>query len=799
MAITTAVARRLRLLGALLLLLPWPAAAQPYAYVANLGSDDISVIDTQTDTVVATLAAGQDPDGAAVSADGSRVYIANFASDDLTVVDTATRTVVATIPVGAGPVGVALTSDGTRAFVANRAASSVSIVDTLNLVVAETVEVGSGPNAVAITADDKRIFVTNSFTRFPGQLTIIDRLSQPTHGSEVASVETLEVLRNPNRVAVGVGDRHTYVTNFRSWNVSVLDTASKEPVTTVRIAGKPSGVTVNPNGAFVYVSTLNGDVQVIDTATHRVHTAIRVGGDPYGLATTRRGDIGYVANFADGTVSILDLVNHQNVGTVAVGVHPFAVAVDCRGAACSETPLPPLPTNTATATPTRTATVPTTPTSTPLPTSTRPSPTPAATPAAAIRADRGQAQPGAVLTIEFRLVTALNTIAGTQNEILLDRGLFFDDATWPPCQPSPDLPHDAFFSFPEAFDSPCHECRRARALVIDFEEIRRIPAGATLYSCSVRVDSQTEDGSYAVHVTETAASDAQGVVIPIGGSPGTIQVRAAASAQRGSAPSAAARQGGVSTADATQFCSGGSLPGASCNGDTECPGGMCARSVGVCESGDDDGLLCDCPLGTCTSGVCAGGLVDGASCQSSSNCAGAVSCAPAIRLCQSGIAKGAPCLDDRHCAAATCGVATSRCDTGDFAGFACIDDGDCPFGLCRAVAFPPTPSPTQESPTDRTRKPSATPRPTRTPIPGEGRTRRPSATASPTRATPPSTANDAVTVPPSPSATASATAKTPDDDGCNTSGGAKPSASLVLVLPLLRLLLKRRNRAPQIH
>ena len=40
-----------------------PAQAQPFAYVANPSSDTVSVIDTATNTVIATVAVGSFPHG----------------------------------------------------------------------------------------------------------------------------------------------------------------------------------------------------------------------------------------------------------------------------------------------------------------------------------------------------------------------------------------------------------------------------------------------------------------------------------------------------------------------------------------------------------------------------------------------------------------------------------------------------------------------------------------------------------------------------------------------------------------
>src|SRR5215831_2094866 len=75
-------------------LLATTAFAQPRAYVTNEKSDELSVIDTATDKVIATVKVGQRPRGVTVSPDGKRVYTANGNSNDLSVVDTATNAVV---------------------------------------------------------------------------------------------------------------------------------------------------------------------------------------------------------------------------------------------------------------------------------------------------------------------------------------------------------------------------------------------------------------------------------------------------------------------------------------------------------------------------------------------------------------------------------------------------------------------------------------------------------------------------------------------------------------------------------
>ena len=89
--------------------------------------------------------------GVAITPDGNRAYVTSPGEGTVSVIDTATNTVVATIPVGVGPIGVAITPDGTRAYVTNGDSNTVSVIDTATNTLVATVPVGVRPVAVAIT------------------------------------------------------------------------------------------------------------------------------------------------------------------------------------------------------------------------------------------------------------------------------------------------------------------------------------------------------------------------------------------------------------------------------------------------------------------------------------------------------------------------------------------------------------------------------------------------------------------------------------------------------------------------
>ena len=69
------------------LCVPAAVMAGPFAYVPNEKSGTLSVIDTENDTVVSEIKAGNKPRGLAVSIDGKTLYVTSRWSGRLSVVD----------------------------------------------------------------------------------------------------------------------------------------------------------------------------------------------------------------------------------------------------------------------------------------------------------------------------------------------------------------------------------------------------------------------------------------------------------------------------------------------------------------------------------------------------------------------------------------------------------------------------------------------------------------------------------------------------------------------------------------
>ncbi|MGR3935553.1 IPT/TIG domain-containing protein [Streptomyces sp. BRA346] len=261
------------------------------AYVTNEGSSDVSVIDTATNTLIATVPVVYFPRGVAVAPNG-RAYVANFGANVVSVIDTTSNTVITTIPVGLSPFQVAVAPNG-HVYVTNRDSGTVSVIDTTTNTVITTIPVGTYMRGIAV-APNGRAYVANQLTN---DVSVIDTATNTVFGSPIP------VGNSPAGVAVAPNGR-AYVANRGSGTVSVIDTTTNTVITTIPVGGDPREVAFTPNGhAFVTNDVLN-IVSVIDTATNTVITTIPVGNGPVGVAVAPNGSV-YVVNSLENNVGVL--------------------------------------------------------------------------------------------------------------------------------------------------------------------------------------------------------------------------------------------------------------------------------------------------------------------------------------------------------------------------------------------------------------------------------------------------------------------------------------------------------------
>ncbi|MGA7129935.1 MAG: YncE family protein [Chthoniobacterales bacterium] len=231
--------------------------------------------------MVASFATGNLPQVLAVSPDGSLVYVPN--SDDGTVTVLSNNSLLSPISVGGAPLAVIFSPDGAYAYIVNQGTTEnyyyVSVIDTATNSVVSVLASSQVPDlsgGIAISPDGTSVYFSGISPTFVGE-------------------------REIYQAVVGVMD-----TTNNTMTASIL--CEKKGKTL------PGLTAVTPDGRYLYQAVfLKGHVEdntvlMIDTTTDAViGRPIIVGNEPRAVAVAPDGKNAYVANYSDGTVSVLNI------------------------------------------------------------------------------------------------------------------------------------------------------------------------------------------------------------------------------------------------------------------------------------------------------------------------------------------------------------------------------------------------------------------------------------------------------------------------------------------------------------
>lgn len=113
--------------------------------------DRVFEIDTAKGDVAGGIRAGEAPQDIAFSQDGRHAYVANSGSDTVSVVDVANRTETTAIPVSEEPQKLALSADGGTVYVMSPRSDSITVIDLTTNAVTKRLSIDGGPIDLAPT------------------------------------------------------------------------------------------------------------------------------------------------------------------------------------------------------------------------------------------------------------------------------------------------------------------------------------------------------------------------------------------------------------------------------------------------------------------------------------------------------------------------------------------------------------------------------------------------------------------------------------------------------------------------
>jgi YVTN family beta-propeller protein len=308
---------------ALLLLAGSPAAAGTL-FVTNTKSDSVSVIDTDTFEVTATIPVGRGkPNRIVFHPEGKLAWIVYDKSHDLGVIDAETRKLVKRVKIGGNPYNLNFTPDGRHLLVldwsSDTSSDEVIFYDLQAEKIDGRVEVSTWPAHSVFSRDGKRLYVSGETA---GDLTVIDVatrtvVARHVHGGGDAM--GLALTADGKILYAAAGENKTIVK---------IDTATSKPVGTIAVPGIVHESTLTPDGRFLYATLRKGNrIVVVDTATDKIVTTITQKGYPDLVTMEPNGRYALVTNRWADLVSVIDLTTHMQVRTIPVGKAPHGMAL----------------------------------------------------------------------------------------------------------------------------------------------------------------------------------------------------------------------------------------------------------------------------------------------------------------------------------------------------------------------------------------------------------------------------------------------------------------------------------------
>ncbi len=312
----------------------YPANYREYVYVANQGSDTVTVLDVVDVRVERELAVGRNPVAVAANPARNEVYVVNSgaagAAGSLSVIDAEHNAVAATIPLHRQPVSIDLDAAGARAYVANSASNSVSVIDLKAR--REIAQIGAGeePVAARIAPDGKSLVVAN---RRGNSVTVID----PPSGMVRAVFEGcpgaagVVILPDSSKAFAPCSAGHQVM-------VVALAQPDAHPAlldrleTLMDVGRGPADLALKPDGGEIFVSNaLSDSVSEVYNTTDEVGDTYMIGDNPVRGLVSSDNSLLYVANQHSQEVSVYSIDDGKRIGAIHVGDGPVALAFSSAG------------------------------------------------------------------------------------------------------------------------------------------------------------------------------------------------------------------------------------------------------------------------------------------------------------------------------------------------------------------------------------------------------------------------------------------------------------------------------------
>ena len=206
------------------------------------------------------------------------LYISNEEDAKASVYNPHTGKLVAEIKVGLEPEGVAISPDGTRAIVTSESTNMLHVIAIPEHPLVANILVGARPRAAAFSADGKTAYATSEIS---GEVKKIDMAS----GTILARKALADNKAKPKDILPSRDGQRLFVAGGRANRIFVLDERTLAILYEIPVGIRVWGLALNQAGTRLYTTDgVSGQVSVIDTVANKVVATVPVGKMPWGIA-----------------------------------------------------------------------------------------------------------------------------------------------------------------------------------------------------------------------------------------------------------------------------------------------------------------------------------------------------------------------------------------------------------------------------------------------------------------------------------------------------------------------------------
>ena len=325
-----------------LAVLLWPGNARAhesyehYLFVPDRALAQITVIDTNSDTVIAQIPVGKVPHQVTVSATLGKLVASNTADDTISIVDLETFKVRATLQLGAAPEHMELSPGGELLAVGNIDGGTVSLVS-----LAEEREIAripglDHPHNLTFSPDGSRLYVANLGA---GHVSVID-VAQARIVDEIPVAEPRLMVAKATdaeyqgiiNVTASADGRYGFAAHGETGTLAVIDLVTGEKLRSLALGDRPWRAYGTAQGRYMVVpNNGEGTISVISTETLDVVATLPGAAGVTGVNSDSDGKTAFVISRAENKLVLLDLDGLSSAGEISLPGGPETGVISPHG------------------------------------------------------------------------------------------------------------------------------------------------------------------------------------------------------------------------------------------------------------------------------------------------------------------------------------------------------------------------------------------------------------------------------------------------------------------------------------